>query len=92
MKPVRLTSAANSDVARLGAFLATKNERAALGATDALLAAVQSLRHFPDRGKSVGNGRRELVVAFGKDGYVMRYRAGREAVVVTRIFHGRERR
>jgi hypothetical protein len=33
-----------------------------------------------------------LFVAFGRDGYVVRYRIVPGAIVVTRIFHVRERR
>ncbi|MEO8926576.1 MAG: type II toxin-antitoxin system RelE/ParE family toxin [Caulobacteraceae bacterium] len=80
-------------MARLEAFLAIKNQRAALAATDALLAAVRSLGDFPERGRpGKGAGRRELVVKYGRDAYVVRYRVTIDAVVVTRIFHGRENR
>ena len=93
MTPVRLTPGAAHDLARLEAFLANKSERAALATTDALLRAVRSLRDFPERGRS-GNGprRRELVVRHGQNGYVIRYRVTPGTVIVTRIFHGRERR
>jgi hypothetical protein len=33
-----------------------------------------------------------LIVPFGRDGYVFLYRVEPKAVVVARIFHGREQR
>lgn len=90
---VRLTEAAQLDLARLQAFLAEKSTRAALRTVDALIEAVESLDQFPNRGRPErGVGRRELVLRHGRDGYVIRYRVTPEAVIVTRIFHGRERR
>jgi hypothetical protein len=35
---------------------------------------------------------RDLVVRFGRDGFVIRYRIWPDKVVVTRIFHGRQKR
>jgi plasmid stabilization system protein ParE len=54
--------------------------------------AIQSLADFPERGRAGPESMRELVVPFGRDGYVLRYRLGPELILVTRIFHTRERR
>ena len=75
---VRLTSAANLDLARVADFLADRNPAAALRAYDTLDAAIQSLD--------------ELIVPLGSGAYVVQYRVAATSVVVARIFHGREDR
>jgi len=93
MRPVELSPGAVRDLVRLEAFLLMKSERAALAAAAAITAAVTSLAEFSDRGHpSKVAGRRELIVRYGRDGYVIRYRVTPERVLVARIFHGRERR
>jgi toxin ParE1/3/4 len=94
VRPV-VSRAAAADLKRLHAFLADKDAAAARRAVDALIAAIQSLEAFPDRGRSSGiPGARELIVPFGRSAYVLRYfrspRIG--SVVVLRIWHGREAR
>jgi plasmid stabilization system protein ParE len=92
-RDVRLLPGARSDLLRLKDFLATKNSRAARQAGQTIEAAVRSLAVFPDRGRSSDiPGLRELVVRYGRDGYVVRYRVEPELVVVTRIYHGLEQR
>jgi plasmid stabilization system protein ParE len=85
-----------ADLARLRAFLARDNPVAAERAAAALNTAIQSLDAFPERGRPSGNNSniRELIVSFGKSGYVLRYAYRREAqeVIVVRIWHGREMR
>jgi len=76
-------------------LLAGKNPRAADRAVTALIAAVESLNHFPERGRSASlRHTRELIVPFGQSNYVIRYtyRHGADEVVVFRIWHGREAR
>ena len=94
MRPVELSPHAERDLERLVDFLAAKSERAALAAADAIVMAVQSLGELSDRGRRVGRSghRRELFVRYGRDGYVIRYRVTAESILITRIFHGRERR
>jgi plasmid stabilization system protein ParE len=87
--------AAAADLERLHAFLADKNPTAALRAVTALLAAVESLHQFPERGRPTGvNNVRELIVSFGRFGYVLRYAysAATDEAVILRIWHGREMR
>jgi plasmid stabilization system protein ParE len=43
-------------------------------------------------GKDVGDGVRQLVLRYGKSGYVIRYRVTDEAVIISRIWHGKENR
>jgi plasmid stabilization system protein ParE len=62
-------------------------------AVDTLFAAAQSLSDFPERGRPAARpGYRELVVPFGSGAYIIRYRIDtqRDAVVITRLWHGRE--
>jgi plasmid stabilization system protein ParE len=87
--------AAAADLARLHAFLEGKNPAAADRATGVLVAAMQSLDTFPERGRPCGPPNlRELIVPFGSSGYVLRYayRQQVDEVVVLRIWHGREAR
>jgi toxin ParE1/3/4 len=87
--------AAFADLERLHAFLADKNPDAATRSATALMAAVESLQQFPERGRPVGDGNlRELIVSFGRSGYVLRYvySAAADEIVILRIWHGRETR
>jgi plasmid stabilization system protein ParE len=64
-------------------------------AIDTLFAAARSLADQPERGRPAARpGYRELVVPFGGGAYIIRYRIDtrRDAVVITRLWHGRERR
>jgi plasmid stabilization system protein ParE len=40
----------------------------------------------------VGDGHRDVAVRFGRDGFVIRYRVESDAVIIVRMFHGRQRR
>ena len=84
-----------ADLERLHAFLANKNPRAAARAVTALVAAVESLSHFPERGRPAGvPNTRELIVPFGQSNYIVRYvhRIEADELVVVRIWHAREAR
>ena len=79
------------DLARLTARLAPRSSRAADLAADALTEAIESLGEFPERGRLVRGGVRELPVKFGRYGYIVRYRVFETEVMVTRLRHVRER-
>jgi plasmid stabilization system protein ParE len=90
-----VSQAAQRDLTRLHAFLANKSPTAAGRAIAALIAAMQSLDMFPERGRPLGTPNvRELIVPFGRSGYVMRYAysASKDEVVIIRVWHGREAR
>jgi plasmid stabilization system protein ParE len=90
-----VSEAAAADLARLHAFLADRSPAAADRAIAALVTAIQSLDVFPERGRPSGTPNvRELIVPFGRSGYVLRYTysAARDEVVIIRIWHGREAR
>lgn len=58
-----------------------------------LKAALVSLAELSERGhRTPSSALRELPVRFGRYGYVVRYRVVPDEVLVTRIFHVRERR
>lgn len=84
-----------ADLERLRKFLVEKNPRAAARAVETLTQAIDSLTQFPERGRLAALPKhRELVVPFGRSAYVVRYafRRDDELVLVTRVWHGRERR
>jgi plasmid stabilization system protein ParE len=87
-----VAQAAFDDLAGLHAFPADENITAANRATAALIAAVQSLHAFPERGRPSGTPNiRELIVPFGQSNYALRYayREQADEVVVLPIWHGR---
>jgi plasmid stabilization system protein ParE len=90
-----VSEAAAADLARLHAFLADKSPAAADRAATALITAMQSLDLFPERGRPSGTPNvRELIMPFGRSGYVLRYAYSmtQDEVVIIRIWHGREMR
>ena len=90
---VRLLPGADADLIRLPAFLNVKSVEAAGRAKAAILAGIDSLRELPQRGRPAPRGGyRELVVPFGRDAYVLRYRIVGDEVIVIAIRHSRERR
>ncbi|MBS0297886.1 MAG: type II toxin-antitoxin system RelE/ParE family toxin [Proteobacteria bacterium] len=90
---VRLTSAANRDLVRLAATLGERSPVAGEQALGELQRVIASLEDMPERGFAGPTpALRQVVVPFGRDGYVIRYRASRGVVTISRIFHGRERR
>ena len=50
-----------------------------------LIALADSLATYPNRGRVVGDGRREMVIV---PPYVMRYQVEAERVVILRVWHG----
>jgi plasmid stabilization system protein ParE len=91
-REVRLSPAAQRDFDRLVDFLESKSPRAAWRAAEAILAGLSSLSDQPERGRPVLGEHRELVVRFGRDGYLVRYRVDPDAVIVASIMHTREQR
>lgn len=90
-----VSRAAVADFERLHRFLAGKDRSAAQRAAAAIDDAVRALADFPQRGRPSGiAGMRELIVPFGQSAYVVRYAyvAGRDEIVILRVWHGREER
>ena len=92
-RATRLSPHAARDLLRVVSFLNTRNPDASRRALQAIEEAVRSLETLGERGRpGARENQRELLVPFGRDGYVIRYTLSLSLVVVTRIFHGRERR
>jgi len=86
---------ARADLDRLRDFLAPHGDTLSARAVDTLFAAASSLADQPERGRPAARtGYRELIVPFGRGAYVIRYRVDprRNAVVIARLWHGREQR
>ena len=79
-----------TDVERLHAFLAEKNEAAAARAVNEIRAALRTLEQFPASGRPVENDQREWIIPFGTGSYIMRYRVDGDRVTVLRVRHSRE--
>jgi len=62
-----------ADIERAFEFLAEKDPASATGAAAAIRHAVETLAEHPLIGRSVTGGLRELVISFGKTGYVALY-------------------
>jgi len=93
MARVELTRRAFTDLVRLHRWLADKDPNAAERAGAAIEVGIAQLGEFPLMGPEVAPSRgRERAINFGRDGYLVRCRVSGERVIVTRIFHGRERR
>jgi plasmid stabilization system protein ParE len=93
MPSVTFATAALADLKRLQNFLKSKNPRAAKAAGSAIRSAVQSLAQSPAKGRMPNQDRpelRELVITFGRYGYVVQYRYDGRGVSVSHIRHGRE--
>lgn len=86
------TRRADADLTRLEEFIAVESRRQAARAISRILRGLQNLRRFPEMGRDIGGGFRQLVLRHGKSGYVIHYRVADDAVVITRIWHGKEDR
>lgn len=73
------------EVARVFDYLVAFNPRAAAEVSNGLIAAGDSLMHFPHRGRPVANtGKRELITSYP---YIIRYRIVRDEVRILRVRH-----
>ena len=92
---ILFSSEALSDLERIRKFLDLRNPDAAKRALRAIWAALEQVEHFPEIGHPTKDRRiRQIIVRFGKRGYIVRYRVRPTdgAVFVTRVWHGREAR
>jgi plasmid stabilization system protein ParE len=81
-----------ADLERLVDFLAAENPNAALAAAAVILDAVTVLERHPYIGRPVRGRLRELVISYGRTGYVALYRvaARGDRVEILAIRHQRE--
>lgn len=95
MPALMFSPTALRDLERLRAFLRTKNLQAAREATRKVLMALQALEEHPELGRTVEDRApdyRELVIPFGRDGYIVAYRYVEDKVLVLGLWHQRENR
>lgn len=84
-----------NDINRLYNFLV--HSEASLTTADRAIAVIRSgvssLKVFPEKGADLESlGRRQLVIPFGKNNYLVRYAVSypREEILILRIWHSRE--
>jgi toxin ParE1/3/4 len=88
---IRLSPDAVLDVERLRAFLNQNNPDAAQRALARIWTAIERLQEFPALGVPTRDANvRQIVIHFGASGYIVRYVAEENDIVITRIWHGRE--
>jgi plasmid stabilization system protein ParE len=85
--------AAQADLIRLRQFIEPHNPDAARNAAQSLKKAANLIIQHPGIGVRLeGRQDRELLVPFGKYGYVIRYRLADDAIVILKVWHSREDR
>jgi len=90
---VYYTPRALADLRRLHRFLKRKSPRAADRAISTVHTAVRRLISFPESGRPIPDGdsaHRELLVRFGRSGYVVIYGFDKNDIVVVSIHHQSE--
>ena len=92
MAPIVYAENALANLERAFEFLAQHDPSAATAAATAIREAVETLANHPLLGREVTSELRELVISYGKTGYVALYRfiAARNQVRVLAIRHQRE--
>jgi plasmid stabilization system protein ParE len=73
-------------------WLAERSPSAARRAARQLLAAIDRLLDFPQSAPDAGRGRREAIVRFGREGFVVRYRISGQTIIVQRVYQGLQQR
>jgi plasmid stabilization system protein ParE len=90
---IRLSPVAVLDVERLRTYLDQNNPDVAQRALARIWTAIERLQEFPALGTPTKDPDvRQIVIRFGASGYIVRYIAKPNDIVVTRIWHGRETR
>jgi plasmid stabilization system protein ParE len=92
MRRVELRPAARRDMLRFERSLNRHSPRAALRMFNLVTSRALSLSAEPFKGVERHADMRELFVKVGKSAFVIRYRVTDDAVIVTRVWHGRQNR
>jgi plasmid stabilization system protein ParE len=79
------TDAAVENLENIVGYVACFNEEAAVRLAKRLIGLADSLAEFSDRGRDVGNGKREMTIVRP---YILRYRVDGEQVTILRLRHG----
>jgi plasmid stabilization system protein ParE len=84
--------AALADLERAFEFIARDDPHAAAAAIEAISGAVEALAHHPLIGRRIEGELRELVISYGKTGYVALYRflPARKQIRILALRHQRE--
>lgn len=85
MRRIVWTDEAVSHLEAIIAYISAFNPAAAARLGERLIAVADSLTEFSERGRDVGDGRREMTTVWP---YVLRYRVDGDRVIILRIRHG----
>ena len=83
------------DLRRLREFIQSKNPAAAKKAAYSIKEALAILQENPKAGMPLFEalqGFHDLMVPFGRNGYIVRYREDGDGIVIVRVWHTREDR
>ena len=82
------------DLVRLREFIMPHHQKAAMNAARCIIEAANRLLDFPYLGHPMEDipEFNELMIPFGSNGYVLRYRLDGEKIVILRVWHTREDR
>lgn len=89
---IRFTATADASLSALITWLAERSPAAARKATMSLVNSIDRLNDFAELAAGGDDGRRELTVRFGRDGFIVRYRIEGPDITVEDILHGRQDR
>ena len=89
---VLLSAGAEADLRDLIDWLAEQSPDVARNGATRIFSALDRLDTFSLLGRETGRDTRDLVIRFGRDGFVARYRIVADGVVVERVFHGLQER
>ena len=94
MPHLQWSRAAQADLERLQVFIAKYDEAASWRALRQIMTAVKSLTTNTHQGRRYRgmNDVRELMVPYGARGYIVRYQVREDAILIVRVWHGREDR
>jgi toxin ParE1/3/4 len=89
---VEYAARVEEDFERIAAFWNKIDSALTQRAVESVLQTIQLLEQHPLIGRPVDNGLRELVIGFGKSGYVAKYKtyAGLQLIIILAIRHQRE--
>ena len=85
-----VTPRARRDLEILVDWVAERSPRAARRASEQIYASFRRLVEYPASAPAIDddNHRREVVVSFGRDGFVIRYQTIEDFLVIERVYHG----
>ena len=85
MRRIVWTDEAVAHLEAIVTYIDAFNPPAARRLGERLIAVADSLAEFPDRGREVGRGLREMTTV---SPYILRYRVEAERVIILRVRHG----